>query len=83
MAILNKKIVEGLEVCDIESSDLKRSIYDETTKELIIEFKKGTKYGYKPVSEMIYQKFLSSSSQGKFFVAVIKHDKDIKCSKIS
>lgn len=83
MSILKKQLIEGLEVCDIDSSDLKRSIYDESTKELIIEFKKGTKYGYKPVSEMIYQKFLTSSSQGKFFVAAIKNNREIVCSKIS
>jgi hypothetical protein len=82
MAVIKKQNLHGLEVCDIKSSNISKTIYSGDNKELIIEFKKGGKYGYKPVSQELYTQFLNSSSQGSFFVHGIKNNKDITCSKI-
>jgi hypothetical protein len=80
--ILNKIIKEGIEIATIESSNICRSYYEPTTQDLIIEFIRGGKYSYKPVPQHIYNKFLESPSQGKFFVNEIKNNKWIDCNKV-
>jgi hypothetical protein len=53
--------------CEIESSNLKTTIYDTESNTLIVEFKNGFKYEYDDVPHNIYAQFRLSESQGKFF----------------
>ena len=53
--------------CEIESSNLKTTIYDTESNILIVEFKNGVKYEYDEVPHNIYAQFRLSESQGKFF----------------
>lgn len=67
MAIL-KEVIKGTKIMnDIESSNLKRTEYDTSSKLLEVTFKNGVKYVYEDVPHQIYTKFRMSESQGKFF----------------
>ena len=57
--------------CEIESSNLKTTIYDTESNKLIVEFKNGFKYEYDEVPHQTYTKFRISESQGKFFTTEI------------
>jgi hypothetical protein len=57
--------------CEIESSNLKTTIYDTESNKLIVEFKNGFKYEYDEVPHNIYAQFRLSESQGKFFTTDI------------
>lgn len=73
--IFNKKVmaikrtdINGTKItCEIESSNLKTTIYDTESNKLIVEFKNGFKYEYDEVPHNIYAQFRLSDSQGKFF----------------
>ena len=56
MAIKSEKIDGKLILNEYLSSNLKSSVYDTTTKELIVEFKKGGKYSYNKVPMDIFTK---------------------------
>jgi hypothetical protein len=60
--------IDGTKItCEIESSNLKTTIYDTESNKLIVEFKNGFKYEYDEVPHNIYAQFRLSESQGKFF----------------
>ena len=60
--------IDGTKItCEIESSNLKTTIYDTKSNTLIVEFKNGFKYEYDDVPHNIYAQFRLSESQGKFF----------------
>jgi hypothetical protein len=50
----------------IESSCINSIGYDETNRELYVEFKNGNTYIYPNVSKDMYEKFLNSPSKGRF-----------------
>jgi hypothetical protein len=58
------------------SSNLKKATYDDSTNELIVEFKNGTKYKYFEVPETVWNAFAKTinedGSAGKFFNGFIK-----------
>ena len=65
---IKKTTIEGTTItCEIESSNLVKTIYDSETKKMITEFKNGVKYEYDDVPHNIYAQFRLSESQGKFF----------------
>jgi hypothetical protein len=54
-------------ICEIESSNLKSTVYDTESKKLVVEFKNGLKYEYDEVPHNIFAQLRLSESQGKFF----------------
>jgi len=65
---IKRTTIEGTTItCEIESSNLVKTIYDSETKKMITEFKNGVKYEYDEVPHNIYAQFRLSESQGKFF----------------
>ena len=67
MAIKSEKIDGKLILNEYLSSNLKSSVYDTTTKELIVEFKKGGKHSYNKVPMDIFTKMRKADSQGAYF----------------
>jgi hypothetical protein len=71
MAVKNETI-EGTKIInEIDSSNLKKTIYDVQSKDLICVFNNGLTYEYKDVPHELYTKFRMSPSQGKFFMSEI------------
>jgi len=65
---ITKEIIDGTKIInEIESSNIKKTIYDTELKKLVVEFKNNTKYEYEDVPHQTYTKFRISESQGKFF----------------
>ena len=55
-----------------DSSHIARLQYDETSSQLIIEFRNGKKYSYSDVPYEIWNDFIESPSAGKYFSANIR-----------
>jgi hypothetical protein len=64
----------------VTSSDLLNVGYEEETKTLEIEFKKGGLYQYKGVPINIFKSLITASSKGKFFHVFI--EKNFVCIKL-
>ena len=65
---VSKEIIEGTKIInEIISSTIKKTEYDTSTKNLIVEFNNGIKYSYDEVPHQLYTQFRMSESQGKFF----------------
>lgn len=67
MSIKRTDILGTKITCEIESSNLKTTVYDTESNKLIVEFKNGFKYEYDEVPHNIFAQFRLSDSQGKFF----------------
>jgi hypothetical protein len=67
MAITKTSILGTKIICEIESSNLKKTEYDTELKKLVVEFKNGLKYEYDEVPHNIFAQLRLSDSQGKFF----------------
>lgn len=67
MAIKRTTILGTEIICEIESSNIKRTIYNSESKNLTVEFNSGAEYVYNDVPHNIYAQFRLSESQGKFF----------------
>jgi hypothetical protein len=80
MAIKKTEIIGTKIICEVESSNLKKTEYDIDTKKLVVEFKNGISYEYEEVPHNIYSQFRLSESQGKFFNTQIS--KSFKYKKI-
>jgi len=69
---ITRETIEGTKILnEVKSSNLLRTQYDTSTKEMIVEFTNGTKYQYEEVPHEIYTRFRMSESQGKFFSSEI------------
>ena len=78
---IKKEEIKGTKILnEIESANITRSEYDTESKEMIVEFKNGTRYIYNGVPHNVYTKFRMSESQGKFFTAEIS--KKFKYAKL-
>jgi hypothetical protein len=78
---IKREVIEGTKILnELESSNMVRSEYDTETKQMIVEFKNGTKYSYNDVPHKIYTQFRNAESQGKFFNSEIS--KKFKYSKL-
>ena len=71
MAIVKEEISGTTIVNEINSSNLKKTIYDTITKKMVVEFNNGAKYEYDEVPHQLYTQFRMSESQGKFFSSKI------------
>jgi hypothetical protein len=67
MAILREEIIGTKIVNEIQSSNIRKSEFDTTSRELIIEFNNGMRYLYEDIPHQLYTQFRMSESQGKFF----------------
>lgn len=67
MSIKRTDILGTKITCEIESSNLKTTVYDTESNKLIVEFKNGFKYEYDEVPHNVFAQFRLSDSQGKFF----------------
>jgi hypothetical protein len=80
--LTSKEIIGSNELCTFDSSQIIKSIYTKEIEELIIYFKRGGYYSYKPVPLKLYNDFINTESQGKFFLSNIKNNKLVECFKI-
>ena len=71
MAITKEEISGTTIINEIQSSNIRKSVYDTTTKKLMVEFNNGTQYEYDDVPHQTYTQFRMSESQGKFFSSKI------------
>ena len=67
MAITKEEINGTKIICEIKSSNLKKTEYDTESKTLIVEFNNGHKYEYYEVPHQIFVQMRMNESQGKFF----------------
>jgi hypothetical protein len=67
MAVKKEEIKGTIILNEIESGTIVRSQYDTEKKDMIVEFKNGTRYQYNEVPHAIYTKFRMAESQGKYF----------------
>lgn len=81
MAIKSEKIDGKLIINEIESSNLKKTVYDTGEEKLTATFKSGVEYEYEKVPHNVYTKFRMAESQGKFFN--IEISKKYKYKKIT
>lgn len=73
MAVINRTIREdGVIECLIESTNILKTEYNETTKDFIVTFKAGTRYKYLDVLNRDYVRFEISESQGSVFNKTMK-----------
>lgn len=69
---VKRETIEGTKIInEIESSNIKKTIYDTETKKMICEFNNGLIYEYSDVPHATYTKFRKAESQGKFFMSEI------------
>lgn len=61
----------------VKSSNIAAIGHDPETNTLVVEFKKGGKYAYSPVTEEGYLALSSASSIGKYFHGNIRNNSSI------
>jgi hypothetical protein len=65
---IKKTTIDGTKItCEIDSSNMKTTIYDSESNSLVVEFKNGIKYEYEKVPHNVYAQFRLSDSQGSYF----------------
>ena len=67
MEIKNEKIEVKLIINEIDSSNLKKTVYNTSNEKLVVTFKNGMEYEYEKVPHSMYTKFRMAESQGGFF----------------
>lgn len=80
MAIKSEKIEGKLIINEIESSNIKKTVYDTSTKKMTTTFNNDMVYEYEDVPHSTYTKFRMADSQGSFFMKEIS--KKFKYKKI-
>ena len=60
-------IVEGIELNDVESSNIMACGYSEEEKKLIIQFGPNSVYSYKDFPPRLWDRLITASSKGSFF----------------
>jgi hypothetical protein len=81
MAIKSEKIEGKLIINEIQSSNIKKTIYDTGEEKLTVTFNNEMMYEYEKVPHSIYTKFRMAESQGSFFSKEIS--KKYKYKKIT
>ena len=56
----------------VVSSNLAAVDYEPSSSELVVTFKSGRTYAYRPVPESVFNALLKASSKGRYFSAFIK-----------
>lgn len=83
MAVIEKVEKDGgLVECLIDSTNIIKSEYNESTKSLVLTFKAGTQYKYLDVLHRDYVRFEVSESQGQIFNRTMKNYKFEKMDKV-
>lgn len=73
MAVIKRTVREdGVIECLIESTNILKTEYNESTKEFIVTFKAGSRYKYIDVLQRDYVRFEISESQGSVFNKTMK-----------
>lgn len=67
MAITKEEIKGTHIICEVKSSNIKKTDYDTETKKLVVEFNNGLQYEYDEVPLTTYVAFRKSESQGSYF----------------
>jgi len=80
MAILSEKINGKIIEVEIQSSNIKKSIYNTEDKTLLMEFNNESTYKYDDVPWEVFTKLRMAESQGKYFSSNIS--KKYKYEKI-
>lgn len=57
-----------------KSSNIEKVLYDDTSKDMTIEFKQGYSYIYKNVPSHIFEAFQTEPSAGKYFHRAIRNN---------
>ncbi len=81
--LLKEEISNNLEVCDFDSSDIHKTIYNQELSNLIIFFRRGGTYSYTNVDYITYLEFKESESQGKYFQQKIRKNPNVITEKLS
>ncbi len=66
----------------VQSSNINAIGHDSETNTLVIEFKRGGKYSYNPVTEGGYRALISAPSIGKYFQESIRNNSSIEATKL-
>jgi len=69
-------------IINIKSTVIKNLQYDETRKDLKVNFNSGKVYVYTPVSNEFFNKLNKSASKGKFFNENIRDNQALTCLKL-
>jgi len=69
-------------IINIKSTVIKNLQYDETRKDLKVNFNSGKVYVYTPVSNEFFNKLSKSTSKGKFFNENIRDNQALTCLKL-
>lgn len=81
MMAIKKEEIKGTKILnEVESANITRTEYDTESKDMIVEFKNGTRYTYNLVPHSTYTQFRMAESQGKFFTSEIS--KKFKYTKL-
>ncbi len=67
MSIKSEKVKGKKIICEIDSSNLMKTIYDTLSKTLTVTFKNGNEYEYYKVPHKTFTKLRMAESQGRFF----------------
>lgn len=67
MGVIQKTENDNIIECLIESTNIIKSVYNQTDKSLVLTFKAGTQYKYFDVLHRDYMRFEISESQGSVF----------------
>ncbi len=78
---LNMENVD-LQICDWNSSLIKKTEYSPVENKLIIQFSNDKRYEYENFSKEEYDDFFTSESKGKYFLTKIKKDYADKFKKL-
>lgn len=73
MGIVKKEIIDGKIRCLINSSNLLETVYNPTTREMLVTFNHGRVYQYKNIDPKLYGGFEKSESMGKYFHQFFKN----------
>jgi len=83
MAVIKRTVREdGVIECLIESTNILKTEYNETTKEFTVTFKAGSRYKYLDVLNRDYVRFEVSESQGQVFNKTMKNYKFEKLNPV-
>lgn len=63
----SKNIVGSQILCEYESSNIKKGMFDSNTKVLELTFNSGSTYAYEGVSHEVFSGLNAADSQGKYF----------------
>lgn len=80
--LVQKKEVGAIYECLYKSSNILRSVYDKSKKNLTITFNYGGVYEYLDVGYKDYVRFENDESQGKVFSKYIKNHETNKKNKV-